>query len=325
MSQPKQTAVKPSIEVPLSIAGSTAPKEPNELPAGDMVNGSDHSRTEFQNTAKAPQRDVLGGIPGFIIPKKKRERVVSTTISQGEKSITRIQSVSDNHTKSHAVDLLSSDGGSSPDTNYEYSTHKTEKSTASPLKRLKLASKRSSSETPDVKPVKSTNSATPSTSRSGKRPRTTKASSPQLYSVGTQAMIRPFLGGSGTPAIKALRTPVTITDHKYNEQLRSHFYLVESEGTVLPLSTFWWAPEKSIDVGFGVEEVVQVKVNGQWVEGQVVEKVSEDEGWGYEVEVVGVVKVGEKELKKAVGEGGKVKGEKTEGAKGEVKDVKEEK
>lgn len=112
-----------------------------------------------------------------------------------------------------------------------------------------------------------------------KRPRKTVTAGPRLYDIDDKAYVRPFVSSTNTDAkaaaIKQMKVLVTIIDHKWCEITKKWQYQVNTDGSLLPPGTEMWLPEKSIDAGFKKGELVSVKVNGGWCEGEVFGMVEE--------------------------------------------------
>ena len=102
-----------------------------------------------------------------------------------------------------------------------------------------------------------------------------------LHEVGTQAFAKPFTPPGtekGNAEVKKMRVLVNIIENNWCERSKQWQCRVQTEGSLLPLGTEMWLPEKLLDAGFKVGEFLNVKVNGGWCEGEVVGKTVDGEG-----------------------------------------------
>lgn len=105
--------------------------------------------------------------------------------------------------------------------------------------------------------------------------RTTKPRPDPLYKSGDQVITRPL---SGSATLKQVKVLATINEWRWCDRTRQWQYQLSTESTVMPHGAEMWLPEKTLDGGFKVGELVSVKVQGGWSDGEVIGKTVDGEG-----------------------------------------------
>ena len=125
----------------------------------------------------------------------------------------------------------------------------------------------------DVKPSIETPTPAP------KRPRLPTSTRPrpaQEHAIGATVFAKPFT--SSDRVLKNTKVLATVESYEWDELTRGWAVNVTFAGPPMPVGACAFLPEKLLDGGFKVGELVSVKVNGGWCDGEVSGRTVEGDG-----------------------------------------------